>query len=426
MRRPGATAARIAAVTFTLAVLGALAHPAAAQPREPERDPGPAQAAAGVPATSNVRGSRYPLIHEENRVTFRIKAPEARSVAVRGRGALWDGGTFAMARDEAGVWSVTTPPAPPGFYYYDVVVDGFATTDPGSETFFGWGRQQSGIELPDPGRDFDAVKEVPHGDVRIHTYHARTTGGPRRVFVYTPPGYDRGTRRYPVLYLQHGSGESERAWTAQGRAQFILDNLLAAQKAEPMLVVMEQGYAVAPDQPAAPNARGNEAFEALVVNDLVPAIDRAYRTIPRREARAIAGLSMGGGQALRIGLAHRALFASIAAMSGGAGLLVEGEAPAALLGTPAALNRELRLLWLGCGQQDGAFARTQAARTILDRAGIRHVWFETAGAHEWSVWRASLHDLAPRLFRAPAAPKNGPTSRPTSTEAGGRIRSSAR
>lgn len=354
------------------------------------------------PAASNVRGSRWPAVDAELRVHFRLKAPEARRVEVRGRGALWGGKAFPMAKGVDGLWSAVSEPAEPGFYYYELLVDGLPVNDPGSETYFGWGRQTSGLEIPDRALDFHDVKAVPHGEVRIRTYASKTTGTARQVFVYTPPAYDAETRRYPVLYLQHGSGESERAWTAQGRAPYILDNLIAAGKAEPMLVVMESGYAVKAG--AAPGERGNEAFQELVVNDLVPMIDATYRTIAKRESRAIAGLSMGGGQALRVGLAHPELFASVAAMSGGtAGR--GNEAPALSDGLRKALeeveafNSRTRLLWIGCGRQDGGFARTKAAHEALEKGGLKHAWFEVDGAHEWQVWRRSLHDLAPRLFR---------------------------
>lgn len=355
-----------------------------------------AVAAQGAPAplSSNVRGSAYPAVDAELRVSFRLKAPDARSVEVRGRGSLWGGKPWPLAKGADGVWSGTSEPAEPGFYYYELVVDGVGVNDPGSRTFFGWGRETSGLEIPDRSLDFYDVKPVPHGEIRARTYFSKTTETTRRVLVYTPPAYDREpSTRYPVLYLQHGSGESERSWTEQGRANFILDNLIAAKKAEEMIVVMEQGYAVKAGSVPAPNARGNEGFEELVVNDLVPMIDCVYRTIPKRESRAIAGLSMGGGQAVRIGLGRRDLFGSIGSLSGGAGGIVPAAADA------AEVNARMRLLWIGCGRQDGGHARAREAHEALEKAGVRHVWFEVSGAHEWQVWRKSLHDLASLLFR---------------------------
>jgi enterochelin esterase-like enzyme len=344
-----------------------------------------------VPASSNVRGSDYPAVDADRRVTFRLKAPGAERVEVRCRGSLWGGKPVPLVKGSDGTWSVTTEPAEPGFFYYEFVVDGVAVNDPGSRTFPGWARDMSGLEVPDRSLDFYDVKPVPHGEVRVRTYFSKTTETTRQALVYTPPDYDRDpARRYPVLYLQHGSGESERSWTAQGRANYILDNLIAERKAEEMIVVMEQGYATKAGESPAPGARGNEGFEALVVNDLVPMIDAVYRTTPKRESRAIAGLSMGGAQAVRIGLAHPDLFGTVGSLSGGAAAArAEGAAP---------LLSAMKLVWIGCGRQDGGYARARDAHLALEKAGVAHVWFETEGGHEWQVWRKSLHDLAPRLF----------------------------
>jgi enterochelin esterase family protein len=341
-----------------------------------------------APASSNVRGSTYPAVDSELRVTFRLKAPEARAVEVKCRGSLWGGKPLPLSKAADGTWSVTTPPAEPGFYFYELVVDGVPVNDPGSRTYPGWAREMSGLEVPDRSIDFYDVKPVPHGELRVRTYFSKTTETTRQAVVYTPPDYDRDlSRRYPVLYLQHGSGESERSWTAQGRANYILDNLLAEGKAQAMIVVMEQGYATKAG--AAPGARGNEGFEELVVNDLVPMIDAVYRTIPTRASRAIAGLSMGGGQAVRIGLAQGSLFGTVASLSSGAA----GSRPGSFA------EAKLDLVWIGCGRQDAGYARAREAHEALERAGVAHVWFETDGGHEWQVWRKSLHDLAPRLFR---------------------------
>jgi enterochelin esterase family protein len=325
-------------------------------------------------------------------------------VEVRGRGSLWGGKPFALAKDKDGVWSGISEPAEPGFYYYDLLVDGVAVNDPGSETYFGWGHETSGIEIPDRTLDFYDVKAVAHGEVRIRTYFSKTTETSRRVLVYTPPGYDRDAGvRYPVLYLQHGSGESERAWTAQGRANYILDNLIADHRAVEMIVVMEQGYAIKAGAPPAEKPRGNEGFEELVLNDLVPMIDATYRTLSKRESRAIAGLSMGGGQAIKIGLGHPDLFGSVGSLSGGVaggpGAATRADGIAKALADPAAFNDRMRLLWVGCGQQDGGYARAKEAHEALEKAGVKHAWFEAPGGHEWQVWRKSLHDLAAKVFK---------------------------
>jgi enterochelin esterase family protein len=345
-----------------------------------------------LPASSNVSGSEYPAVDADRRVTFRLKAPNALRVEVRCRGSLWGGKPVPLAKASDGTWSVTTEPAEPGFFYYEFIIDGVPVNDPGSRTFPGWAREMSGLEVPDRSVDFYDVKPVPHGEVRVRTYFSKTTETTRQALVYTPPDYDRDpARRYPVLYLQHGSGESERSWTQQGRANYILDNLIAEGKAEEMIVVMEQGYATKAGAPPAPGARGNEGFEALVVSDLVPMIDAVYRTIPKSESRAIAGLSMGGGQAVRIGLGHPQLFGSVGSLSGGAAAArAEGAAP---------LLSKMQLVWIGCGRQDAGYERARDAHRDLEKAGVAHCWFETDGGHEWQVWRKSLHDLAPRLFR---------------------------
>ena len=264
-----------------------------------------AQADDATPATSNVPRAEYPSVYHDGRVTFRLKAPDAQKVQVQPGGADngLGKGPYEMERGADGTWTVTTPPAVPGFHYYWLVVDGVAINDPGSETFFGYGKPSSGVEVPEKGVDFYDAKDVPHGQVRALWYHSKVTGKARRAFVYTPPGYDTTDERYSVLYLQHGAGEDERGWTTQGRANFILDNLIAAKKARPMLVVMDNGYAERAGQPAG-RPFDFSAFEAVLTDELIPKIDATYRTHSDRDHRALAGLSMGGMQALQIGLAH--------------------------------------------------------------------------------------------------------------------------
>lgn len=359
-------------------------------------------ASAQQPAPSNVRGGEYPWIDSEGRVTFRVRAPAAKSVAVAGRAE--DSGMngnkpYEMVRGENGVWTVTTGPIRPGFHYYELIVDGWRGNDPASETYFGWGRPTSGLEVPDPKLDFYDVKDVPHGEVRIVWYRSQVTGTTRRAFVCTPPGYDRLTdRRYPVLYLQHGAGESERAWTSQGRANFILDNLLAAGRAKPMIVVMENGYAVRAGASPTGDSRGNEGFADLVVRDLVPFIDATYRTLTDREHRAIGGLSMGAGQALKIGLNHLDLFASIGTLSGGARNFEPKTSFGGVFSDPVTINARLRLLWIGYGTEDRGYESGKRFHEALTAARIEHTWFECPGSHEWQVWRKHLLELAPKLF----------------------------
>jgi enterochelin esterase-like enzyme len=280
--------------------------------------------------------------------------------------------------------------------------------DPASETYFGWGKQCSGVEIPDNGADFYAAKDVPHGDVRIRWYFSKTTEAWRRAYVYTPPEYDRNTRaRYPVLYLQHGAGEDERGWTNQGRANFILDNLIAEGQAKPMIVVMEQGYATAPGAAQAPTTQGRgtgqpSLFEQVVVNDLIPMVDATYRTISDKDHRAMAGLSMGGGQTLQITLAHLDKFSWIGAFS--SPLRAGQDLKTAYSGAfadPAAFNKKVHLLWFGAGSAEERMLKPALAmHDELEKAGIKNAFYQSPGtAHEWQTWRRDLHEFAPLLFK---------------------------
>jgi enterochelin esterase family protein len=229
---------------------------------------------------------------------------------------------------------------------------------------------------------------------------SKITGQHRRAYVYTPPGYDRdATARFPVLYLQHGAGENETSWTWQGKANLILDNLIAEGKARPMIVVMDHGYAARADGSGEAGARGNEAFEEVVLKELVPMIDSTYRTRADRRYRAIAGLSMGGGQAMRIGLGNLDKFGSVASFSGAVRNADLKTSFGGALADAKSANEKLKLLWIGCGTEDRLYPAAKALHETLTAAGIRHVWFDGSGSHEWQVWRKHLHDLAPRLFR---------------------------
>src|SRR5687768_5067374 len=213
------------------------------------------EAPVGKPAPSNVRGGEYPRILPDRRVVFRARLPEAKTVAVRARGN--DSGmgaeTYALKATGEGLWEVTVGPIRSGFHYYELVVDGHAMNDPASLTYFGWARPTSGLEVPDDTLNFYVPKDVPHGEVRIRPYLSKVTGQFRNAYVYTPPGYDQSpSQRYPVLYLQHGSGENETSWTWQGKVNVIMDALIAEKKALPMLVVMDQGYATRAGDPPVP------------------------------------------------------------------------------------------------------------------------------------------------------------------------------
>lgn len=372
--------------------------------------PHPAAPADAVPATSNVPGAEYPRVQPNGSVVFRVKAPDARKVE-------FDLGRHYLAtKDADGFWTATTDPQVPGFHYYFLVIDGVPVNDPGSESFYGTGRQASGIEIPEKGVDFYQPRDVPQGEVRERRYLSKTTGAWRRIFVYTPPGYDTARdARYPVLYLQHGAGEDERGWSSQGRVGIIMDNLIAEGKARPMLVVMENGYARRPGETNAPPAPGaapdfRRMFDALgdvFLKDLIPLIDTAYRTVPDRDHRALAGLSMGGFQAYAIGLSHTDTFASIGGFSGaGGGFGGPVDLKTAYNGVmadPKAFNARMRVLWLGIGTAEPPrlYDSVHGYHEALTKAGITHGYFESPGtSHEWLTWRRCLHEFAPLLFQA--------------------------
>lgn len=376
--------------------------------------------------TSSVPGAASPRIAADGRVTFTLRAAQAQSLQVEGGDGLGKG-PFAMSKGADGTWSVTIAPPVPGFHYYWFVLDGTAVNDPASETYFGYGKETSGIEISEAGADYYAIRQVPHGVVREQWYFSGTSGEWRRAFVYTPPGYDREiTRRYPVVILQHGLGENETGWTRQGRAQWILDNLIAARRAHPMIVVMDRGsarprggpaFALGPDTSNRDVELEYRAFADVVMHDLIPMIDATYRTLPDRTHRAIAGLSMGGMQSLFIGLHHLDDFAYIGSLSGP---LIHDGSPAAKIGTSfggpfdpktaydgvfadaAKFNARVKLLWIGVGTEEPPMFQQSIPPAVeaLRASGIRLTYFESPGtAHEWQTWRRDLNDLAPRLFR---------------------------
>jgi enterochelin esterase-like enzyme len=361
----------------------------------------------GAPARTNVSGGGYPRILPDQRVVFRVSAPEAHDIQFQ------LDKPYAAVRDANGVWTATSDPQVPGFHYCWMLVDHVQVNDPASETFFGWGRETSGIEIPEKGADYAEPKDVPHGEVRERWYHAGTTGEWRRVLVYTPPGYDTDRDiRYPVLYLQHGRGENESGWSKQGRLAFIMDNLIADGKARPMLVVMEHGYAHASGEAAGWNFLEDlSVFSRVMMNDLLPTIDATYRTIPDREHRALAGLSMGGAQALQIGLDYLDAFAYLGGFSaGGLGDSVDDlrRMHHGVMADAATFNRRVRLFWTGAGTAEPPelAASVRLSHETLDRAGINNVYYESPGtAHEWLTWRRCLHEFAPLLFTAPQGTK---------------------
>ncbi len=378
------------------------------------------------PAASNVAGQPYPRIDSQLRAAFRINAPSAQQVYVQ------VDKRYDMAKGADGAWTVTTTPLVPGFHYYTLYVDGAVTTDPGSETYFGMSRNASGLEVPEQGVDFYDAKDVPHGEVRARYYPSKTTGATRRAFVYVPPGYDKDNMtRYPVLYLQHGMGEDERGWTVQGRANFILDNLIAAGKAKPMIVVMDNGDipmmgmgggrgrgaggapGTAPGGGGAPGGgnppagRGGgvpggfgNSFQPILINEIIPLIDATYRTIPDRDHRAMAGLSMGGTQTFQITQGNLDKFAYIGAFSAPFGYPDTATGYNGLLAKPDEFAKQVKVFFISMGSVERTGGGTRNFHNALDAAHITHTYYESPGTdHEWQTWRKSLFNFAPLLFK---------------------------
>ena len=371
------------------------------------------------PATTNVRGAAYPRVDSASRVELRVKAPDAAKVRVN----FWSGPKADMVKQADGFWAFTTPPLAPGLHYYVFVIDGADVADPGSSAYFGGNRWASAVEVPEAGSTYYSIQDVPHGQVREVWYFSKVTGSWRHALVYTPPHYDTQVKvRHPVLYLQHGGGEDETGWTRQGRANFILDNLIAEGKGKPMIIVMAHGYARRAGQPepdlagrplGSPEARRvlqemTAAFEDDVTQALIPYVDSTFRTLADREHRAMAGLSMGGMQTFQVTLNHLDLFSYIGGFSGAAGPLMLGDqkldVKAAYNGAfaePGAFAKRVRLLWLGVGTDEPERMRTgiRDLHASLTETGISHVYFESPGTdHEWQTWRRDLKDFVPRLF----------------------------
>jgi enterochelin esterase family protein len=361
------------------------ASPARAQP--PTANPAPARAGS-------------PEIGPDRRVTFRLLAPKAGEVLVSGE---FMEGTKALEKNADGVWSLTVGPVEPEIYYYNFTVDGVRTIDPGNpevKTGSTAGTIQSVLEVRGDQPAFYDGQNVPHGEIRTHWYPSKSLGSLRRLTVYVPPGYDRdAASRLPVLYLFHGANADETAWTRLGRVNLILDNLLAAGKTRPFIVVMPFGYGV---MPGAPGAQGQNTalFSRDLREDVIPYIDLRYRTLADRDHRAIIGLSMGGGQSLSIGLNQLELFSYVGGFSAGIASTADfAKTYASLIADPAAANSKLHLLWIGCGREDSLFAASRKFSDFLTANKIKHTFRESSGAHTWMVWRRYLNEVSPLLFR---------------------------
>ncbi len=365
------------------------AHPADA-PVAPE--PSPTQQPVPTRWATPVRS---PEIAPDGRVTFRLRAPKAGEVLLSGQ---WAARRTALTKDAAGIWSATVGPIAAGIYEYSFLVDGLAMIDPANPAVKPMREPRSSI-LHLPGQpplvwDF---QQVPHGVVHLHSYWSKVLGRRRELVVYTPPSYETEPGvRFPVLYLQHGHGDTSATWTTHGKAHWILDNLIAEGRARPMLLVMADGHATSLAEEPASADRNSRRFEEDLLEAVVPFVEAHYRVRTEAAGRALAGLSMGGEEALRIGLNHLDRFAWVAGFSAA---VPAPEGVAVPLADAAGTNARLKLLWLGCGKDDFLLRRNEEFVALLERSHIRHEWHLSAGTHSWPVWRNDLAELAPRLFQ---------------------------
>jgi len=343
---------------------------------------------------------KSPEVHADRRITFRVRAPKANQVTFFGDW-MKIGDTLAMTRDDGGVWSITVGPMPPSIYLYNFTMDGVNIADPVNPRIkLRAQTSASMVEVPgEPSSTPWQARDVPHGAVEINWVNSKMLeGDPRWVWIYTPPGYEKGSRRYPVLYLFHGSNDIAGGWTLAGQMNFIFDNLLSEKKVEPMIVVMPFGHAVPFGSPRELQARNNELFERHVLEDVVPMVEGKYRVKPGREQRAIAGLSMGGGQALSIGWKHLDKFSAVGAFSAAVPGDFEKQFDAALA-APDKTNAKLKVFWIGCGRDDFLFERNEKFTVMLTSKGIHNTWRATEGNHTYTYWRKYLAEFAPLLFR---------------------------
>lgn len=353
------------------------------------------------PVTNINRGS-YPRLLKDNSVMFRINAPTANSIQVNLGGKRYD-----MTSDN-GVWTVTTNPQVPGFHYYSLIIDGVSVADPASRSFYGTSRWASAIEVPEEGMDDFEIQDVPHGEVRTVYYYSNVEEGWRPVMIYTPAGYNDGNDTYPVVYIQHGGGEDHRGWMEQGRTAEIMDNLINAGKAVPMIVVssnsnvqsrsggMGGGY----------SWQGMQTFRSEIIDNIIPFVEKNYRVKKDRKYRAMCGLSMGGGQSFYIGLRSPEVFSNVGVfstgmfggISGAQNIDLENEVPGILTETDK-FNSNFDVFFITCGEQDPRIQHTRNIVAKMQDAGVKVKFNSYPGDHEWQVWRKSLHEFAQYLFK---------------------------
>lgn len=348
--------------------------------------------------TNNIPAS--PEVNADRTVTFRLFAPKASEVLLMGSPGILEviKNPAPLHKDDHGVWSVTVGPLPPGFYTYGYAIDGgLRMPDPSNPNLElrRWG-PTSIFTVPGSGKAVFEERAVPHGTVHVNFYESKNLGSSRMVYVYTPPGYEAGRQKYPVLYLLHGNGQIEASWTWTGRANVIMDNLIAEGKAKAMIVVMPYGHVqreIKPTPAPGSGAGDAQAIEKELLTEVKPLVEAHYRALGDRDHRAIGGLSMGAAQSLSIGLHNLDLFAYIAAFSGG------GNAAEWQKTDSSTLNRKLKVLWLGCGTEDPVYPSVKAMDKLLTGKDVKHVFNESGGGHSWPNWQVYLSKYAPLLFR---------------------------
>jgi len=354
-----------------------------------------------LPNEFNIVGAQYPRVGKDGRTYFKIFAPDAKKVEISFRGE--------MKKEEDGFWTlVSNEPEVVGFHYYQVIIDGVSVSDPNGQPVFGMGKWVSGIEIPEVDGDYYKPQaNVPKGRVSESWYYSDVRDEWRRCFVYTPACYDKEPgRKLPVLYLQHGMGENETSWSKQGRMNFIMDNLIAAGEAKPMVVVMDNGnienFHILPgENPAEARMRFGADFTPILLNEIVPHIESNYRVLTDRNNRAMAGLSWGGLQTFNITLNNLDKFSHIGGFSG-AGMINTNQLNEAYNGVfkdPIAFNEKVSVFFLGIGSEERP-ERTKNLSEALQKAGINNIYYESPGtAHEFLTWRRCLREFVPLLFK---------------------------
>ena len=352
---------------------------------------------------TNINRNGCPRVLADGSVMFRVNAPQAQNVQIDLGGTKYD-----MAKGDGGTWTVTTKPQVPGFHYYSLVINGVSVADPASQSFFGCSRWSSAIEIKEAGMDDFEVKDVPHGEVNTVYYYSKVEEAWRPLMVYTPAGYDASKTDYPVVYIQHGGGENHRGWMEQGRTAQIMDNLIAAGKAKPMIVVSSNSNVQSRNGGfgGGYSWQGMQSFRSELIDNVIPFVEKNYKTRNDRKSRAMCGLSMGGGQSFYIGLRDPEVFANVGVFStgmfggirGASDFDLETEVPGMLTDTKT-FNSQFDVFFISCGEQD---PRIEYTRTIVKKmrdGGVEVRFNSYPGDHEWQVWRKSLHEFAQYIFK---------------------------